>query len=74
MILKLLRSVSAKTASEAGGNGGHERADVHQVSERDNRGQQAAGEIDQAGADEVAHAFDVAHDARNQRARPCSES
>ena len=28
----------------------------------------AADELHQAGADEVAHAFHVAHDARNQRA------
>ncbi len=32
------------------------------------RGHHAADEFDQAGADEVAHAFDVAHDARNQHA------
>ncbi len=37
--------------------------------ESDNRRQQAADEIDEPGADQVADAFHVAHDARHQHAR-----
>ena len=43
-------------------------ADAQQEDQGEDRGQDAADELDQAGADEVAHAFDVAHDARDQHA------
>ena len=38
------------------------------IDQRENRGHQPADELDQAGADEIADALDVAHDARNQDA------
>ena len=43
-------------------------ADAHQDEEGEHRGQQAPDKIDQAGADQVAHAFHVGHDARHQHA------
>ena len=39
-----------------------------QVEERQHRGEQAADKLDQPGADQVAHAFHVGHDARDERA------
>ena len=47
---------------------GQQRADSQQDDQREHRSQHAADEIHQAGADQVAHAFHVAHDARDQRA------
>ena len=41
---------------------------MQQIEECQNGGQHAANKLNQAGADQVAHAFNVAHDARNQRA------
>ena len=42
--------------------------DVHEVGEGENSGKDAANEIDNAGADEVAHAFNVVHDAGDEGA------
>ena len=68
MVRKALRRPNPNIPQKAEGNGGHDRADADQNGEGDDRGQQPAGEVHQTGADEVAHALDVAHDARNQRA------
>jgi hypothetical protein len=46
----------------------HPHAAMQQEDERHHRRQQAAHKLHQAGADQVAHAFHVAHDARNQQA------
>ncbi len=43
-------------------------ADLHQHHERDQRGDDTADKVHQAGADQVAHALDVGHDARHQYA------
>ena len=50
------------------GDAGHKGADAQENDQRENAGHEAADEFDQAGADQVAEAFDVAHDARDQRA------
>ena len=42
---------------------------IEQVRERRDRGDDAAGELDQAGADEIPDPFGVVHDAREQLAR-----
>ncbi len=44
----------------------HLRTDVQQPGKREDSGQNAADKVDDAGADEVAHALDVAHDARDE--------
>ncbi len=41
---------------------------VEEVNQREDRGHQSADEFHQARADQIAHAFDVAHDAGNQHA------
>ncbi len=41
---------------------------MNQVDESKDRGHQSADKFDEAGADEIADAFDVAHDARNEHA------
>ena len=46
----------------------HGDADAEQDHEGDHRGKQPAGKLDQSCADQVAHAFNVIHDARDQRA------
>ena len=43
-------------------------ADAHQDKEGEHSSKHAAHKIDQAGADQVAHAFYVGHDARHQDA------
>jgi hypothetical protein len=50
------------------GDEGHERADVDQQAQRDGGGDEAADELDEAGADQVPHALDVAQDARDEAA------
>ena len=52
----------------AGGDASHQHAGVQQVDQGKQRGHDAAGKFDQAGADQVADAFDVAHDPGNQHA------
>ena len=47
---------------------GQQRADAEQDDEREQRRQDAADEFHQAGADQVAHAFHVVHDAGDQGA------
>ena len=47
----------------------HHRADAQEHHQRDDRRQQAAQKFHQTRADQVADAFDVVHDSRNQRAR-----
>ena len=49
-------------------NSRHQRTDPDQHDQRDDGRQYAADELDHAGADQVAHALDVRHDARNQLA------
>ena len=46
----------------------HADAELDEDSEGEDGGQDAADELDQAGADQVANAFDVGHDARDERA------
>ena len=48
---------------------GHAHAGAQQIHHRDHRRHNAARELDQPCADQVAHAFHVAHDPRNQHAR-----
>ena len=63
-----LLQAQSEDQQEAEGDGGHDRADADQHGEGDDGGEQSADEVDEAGADEVAHALDVGHDARDQRA------
>ena len=56
----------AEDRERAQGDEGHDRADAQHDREREDRGQQPAQELDQAGADQVPHALHVAHDARHQ--------
>ena len=63
-----LAEADPEDQQEGESDGRHHRADVHEHRKRDDRGQQSAYEVDQSGADEVAHALDVAHDARDQHA------
>ena len=68
MVAKALFSASAKHSSEPTAisvSGALMRSSKHQ---RDAGGDQSAGEIHQAGAQQIAHAFHVAHDARHQSA------
>ena len=46
----------------------HQRTDPEQQDQRDHGRQYAADELDHAGADQIAHALDVRHDARYQLA------
>jgi hypothetical protein len=48
------------------GHARHGRADAQHQDERDGRGQKAPDELHEAGAHEVPHAFDVAHDPRHE--------
>ena len=69
MVLKALRSASAEDEDEAERDRRHAAALMRSRTTRANDGgQQAADELDQAGADEVADAFHVGHDARDQHA------
>ena len=65
---KGLAQAESEDQQKAEGDGGHHRADANQNGEGNDRGEQAADKVHQAGADEVAHPFDVAHDARDQHA------
>src|ERR1019366_8888633 len=65
---KRLAQAESKYSEKAEGNGGHDRADANQNGEGNDGGEQAASEVHQTGANEVTHALDVAHDARNQDA------
>ena len=68
MLAKALRRGEREDGDDDEREPGHARADAEQDDEREHGGQQAADELDQAGADEVADAFDVVHDARDQDA------
>ncbi len=68
MLLNALRRPSPKRCDEKKGQAGEQRADPQQHCERKDGGENAAAELDQAGADKIAHAFDVVHDARDQQA------
>ena len=57
-----------KYQQEQEGQARHQRADAEQNHQRNDRGEKAADEFDQAGADEIAHTLHVAHDAGNQHA------
>ena len=57
-----------KEQQESEGDAGHHGADAEQHHQRDTGGQQTADQIDQSSADQVANAFDIAHDARDQHA------
>ncbi len=46
----------------------HADGDVHEVGEGEDGGEDAADKVDDACADEVAHAFDVVHNTGDQRA------
>ena len=46
----------------------HHRADAEEHDHRNAGGEQPADQVDQSGPQQVPHAFDIAHDARNQRA------
>src|SRR6516225_8565905 len=47
----------------------HEVADFEEHNQRDGRRQEAASELDQPSPQQIANAFYIAHDARNQIAR-----
>ena len=47
----------------------HHRTDAQHEHERDRGGDDAADHLHQSGADEIAHSFDVVHDARDQHTR-----
>ena len=64
----LAAAPSRRPARNSDGDAGHQRADAQQNDQRDDGGHDAADELDQAGADQVAHAFHVGHDARDQHA------
>jgi hypothetical protein len=51
---------------ERRGEARHRRTDGHQHAQRDQRRHQSAHEIQEAGSDQIAHALDVGHDARDQ--------
>ena len=55
-----LRSTEGENGDEHQRHAGQQRADPQQDAEREQRHQDAAHEIHQAGADQVAHAFHVA--------------
>ena len=57
-----------KTTRIAKATQGHERADAQKNDEREDRRHDAADQFDQTGADQISQAFDVAHDARDERA------
>ena len=66
--LERLIQRDAENQKYAGGDAGHQHAGMQQVDQGKQRGHDAAGKFDQAGADQVADAFDVAHDPGNQHA------
>ncbi len=66
--LKRLLQREPKDAKKTEGQQRHDRADAEKNDQRNARGEQSANQIDQPGADQVAHSFDVAHDARDQDA------
>ena len=58
----------SKEQQESERDGGHEGTDAEQHDQRDSRSHQASDQIDQSSTDQVADAFDIAHDARDQHA------
>ena len=48
------------------GNQGDFRADAHEDEEGKNGGEHSADKVDQPGADQVSHTFDIRHDAGDQ--------
>ena len=46
----------------------YDHAAMQKIDKRENRGAHATDKLNQSRADEVAHAFHIAHDARHQRA------
>ena len=64
----MLSSEPVRNKQEAEREDGHQGADSEQDDQRDTRGEQSAGKVDQPGSDQVAHAFYVAHNARDQDA------
>ena len=66
---KRLAQSEAEYQQKTEGNTGHHRANANQNGERDDGGHQSANELHQPSADQVAHAFNVAHDARHQHPR-----
>src|SRR5579863_3560070 len=57
-----------KKQQESEGDASHDRADAEQHNQRDAGGYQTADQIHQSSANQVANAFDIAHDARDQYA------
>src|ERR1700685_2127533 len=55
-----------KEQQESEGDGSHQSADAKYHNQGDSRRRQAAHEIDQSRADQVANAFDIGHDPRDQ--------
>jgi hypothetical protein len=54
-----------ESAHHGKGSQGHRRAEVHQIDKSQNGREQPAYKLHKPGADQVAHAFDVGHDAGN---------
>lgn len=58
----------AEGGESADGHGGHGNVDAEKDGESEEGSENAAGKFDEAGADEIADAFDVGHDARDESA------
>ena len=66
--LERVRHAAAERAQHDGGDAGQPPVEIEQDAEREDRGDDAADELHEAGADQIADAFGVAHDARDQDA------
>ena len=67
---RLERAVQSQSKNQENGkrHGGHAGADPQEDDHGKNRSQNSPGKLNEPGANEVSHAFDVAHDARDQDA------
>ncbi len=68
MVVNALFSAMAKHKQKAECQQGHHRADAEEHDHRNAGGEQSADQVDQSRPQQVSHAFDVSHDARDQRA------
>ena len=68
MVLKAFCRMRPKIEQDGEGDERHLDAELDEVAEGEECGEQAAEEVDDAGADKVADAFDVGHDAGDEGA------
>jgi hypothetical protein len=66
--LEGLIQAEAEDDEDGAGHSGHQHADLQQNDQRKDRSHNATNKFNQAGADQIADAFDVTHDPRNQDA------